>query len=91
LEALVNKELKKDIDLFCHATVGTMFATFQNPRYVGPEFSWDKFPEMMEDMCRNNCGVSVDPPRKLSKMAEQYAATLGKVLAEEFVRIMTQE
>ena len=48
---MISEKNKDKVSLICHATVASMFASFCNPKFRGPNFTWEKFPQMMEGMC----------------------------------------
>ena len=48
------------IALFCWANVASTFAMMQNPKYRGPNFSWDSFPEMASSHVAMTVAAMVD-------------------------------
>lgn len=76
------------IAIHVNAYVSGMFAMFQNKANVGPNFTWEKFPDMMRKnsfMPLMNCGIEVltDEHKQLAgEYADQEARRLVKMLSE---------
>ena len=81
---------QNDIALFCYSVVSHMFASMNNSRMRGPKFTWDEFPEMMEEHCRVMVFTSVLYPKKQQQECEDHAAQTGREIAENLVKWMTQ-
>lgn len=80
-------EKQNAISLFCYVAVSGLFATFHNPKMRGSEFTWDKFPEMMERHCRTMYPIQTGD--FLDKEAEvAHAARTGREIAEHLVDLM---
>lgn len=45
----ISKTKRLEIANICYAEVSSRFAIFNNPKYRGPNFSWDNFAEMCEE------------------------------------------
>jgi hypothetical protein len=56
----------------------------------GVKFTWDEFPEMMEEHCRDMLFTSVLYPKKQQQECEDHAAKTGREIAEKLVKWMTQ-
>lgn len=82
---------KLQVTLFCHSFVGTMFAEMHNPKYRGDGFTWDNFPDMVERLCKVSVYQSVVFKNdKLSNKYSEMAGKLGKEIATQLVKRMTE-
>lgn len=87
--ARLPKTLQANLTLACYAIVSTEFATFHNPSMRGKNFSWDKFPEMMEGSGWRNCWMTVTIPDRHKEAAETFARDLSKKIAQNLVWAMS--
>lgn len=77
------------VEAVCYATVGGMMATFCNPRYRGPNFQWDEFPEMMREMCRNQVDGAVIMKPEIRAHCLAYAEVFGMQISKGWVATLT--
>lgn len=79
---------EQEISLTCYAIVSTNFALFLNPKFRGPNFTWEEFPLMMAEMCHNS--IFMYSP-KVGEKHMKLAYDNGKTIAEKLIRLMTEE
>lgn len=78
------------IALYCHAHVARNFAMFHNPRYRGPNFKWDEFPDMMADSCKVSLFTWMSYSRRAAPEVEQHAYDTGHAIAVMLIEWMTK-
>lgn len=73
---------KKDVALACYAMVSGVFAMMHNPKYRGPNFTWDNFSSMMGEHCKTQIFIHI---KQCNKEIEEYAKECGVEIAERLV------
>ncbi|MNV71108.1 hypothetical protein D3C71_1641110 [compost metagenome] len=81
---------KTQISLACHAIVGDKMSMLLNPKYRGPNFSWDKFPDMMARQCRIYLPINVVMSQHMIEQCLDYAEQEGRDIAQTWVKNMTE-
>lgn len=76
------------VEKTCLTVVGEMFASFHNPKFRYPEFTWDKFPDLASNYCVQQISIHTDARNRV-KM-EEHAATFSRRIAAEYVQLMTE-
>jgi hypothetical protein len=87
---MLSKKTQLEVQLFCRATVGYMFAFMHNPLYRGARFTWDGFPDLMADQCAAQVHLSVLYSKGRQKQVEDLAADTAREIAEGMVAAMTR-
>lgn len=87
---MLSQQRRSQIELICYATVGGMMASMCNPKYRGSNFTWEKFPEMMEGFCEVHVLGADILSFKTHDEGIEYAKSFSKQLAERWVRTMTE-
>lgn len=87
---MLSDKKKMEISLVCHATVGNMMATMCNPKYRGSAFTWEKFPEMMEEHCRQQITLSLHMSEDLKERCLEFAGQTGREIATSWVKRLTE-
>ena len=85
---MISDKKRLEIANICYANVAGEFAMFNNPKYRGPNFTWDWFPghcERNADMWMMLNGV-----RGHKETINQTAKTFAKEIAETLVRRMRE-
>ena len=76
------------VEKMCLTVVGEMFASFHNPKFRGPNFTWGGFPDLVSNLCAQQIAIHSNSRNRV-KM-EEYAATFSRRLAAEYVQLMTE-
>ena len=80
------KSLEKDIIISCYATISELFAMMHNPKYRGPNFTWENFPEMTKSLCEAKIHISVVYKSKYKNEVEKFAGKCALDIANVLVR-----
>lgn len=83
----MTKNQQDRVALTCHAIVAHRFAMMHNPRFRGPNFSWDEFPKDMAEVCETELFIYMENP---SAKMKAHARKTGEELAQSLVRRMTE-
>lgn len=83
----MTKNQQNLVALVCHAIVAHQFAAMHNPRFRGPNFTWDAFAENMGEWCEVNLFTHIENPTDKMK---DHAKKTGRELAESLIRRMTE-
>lgn len=84
---MISEKKRLQIANICYANVAGLFASFHNPNFRGPNFTWDKFTPMcvrQSDMWLWQNGIPTDD--KTVALGQQFA----KEIAENLIRQMTE-
>jgi hypothetical protein len=73
---------KKDVALACYAMVSSTFAMMHNPKFRGPKFTWENFPEMMAERCKVEIFIYVN---RCTDEMKEYARQCGMEIATRLV------
>lgn len=87
---MLSDKKKMQISLVCHATVGNWMAAMCNPKKRGSAFTWEKFPDMMAEHCRDQVYLSVPVSERLQPHCLEHAQQTGREIAEACVKEMTE-
>lgn len=79
------------IALISYATVSHMFALFNNPKMRGPNFTWDKFPEIAARHSADQVYLAHVVPETRKDIAKTQAEIVGKQIAKDLVKWMTED
>jgi len=87
----MSKKKDQDIALACYAMVSGQFARFVNSKNQYETFTWDSFPKLMVDHCRDNIFMHVTSSSiKEEHLIRATAANFGKEIATTLLERMTQ-
>jgi len=86
---LSNKDLDK-ISLQCYAIAVHHISMFYNPKMTGKNFTWEKFPEMLAEFCRNYSFLICENEKK-KKAYEDHAYKTGLEIGKQSVKWMTED
>jgi hypothetical protein len=73
---------KKDVALACYAMVSNFFAMMHNPKFRGPNFEWENFPDMMAEHCKVQIFIYL---KRCNAEIESYAEECGREIAVRLV------
>lgn len=82
---MLSNKLKKEIALYCYATVSGMFADFLNPVNRGTKFTWQKFPKMVADLCHTMVHVNIVYKPHMAEDVKLYTFTTATDIATRLV------
>ena len=77
------------ISLHCHAVAVHHFAMFHNPKYRGPKFKWENFPEILASYCETQAFCICENKRKIMAYQEHGRKT-GLEIGQRMVQLMTK-
>jgi len=86
----LSEKRKTEINLLCHEMVGDVFSFMCNPKYRGPNFSWDSFPEKMAQSCSTVIMASNRIPPGIKEACRDYAARQARSIAALWVMNSTE-
>jgi len=86
---LSNRDFDK-ISLHCHAVAVHHFAMFHNPKYRGPKFTWNKFPEILAEHCETQA-FCICPNERKTKAYREHGRKTGLELGQKMVKWMMTE
>lgn len=88
---MLSQKINSQIALIAYATVSDLFATFHNPKMRGENFTWEKFPNIVEGIVAAQvfCNV-VCKDEKKQKLAEEQGRKFAHEIAERMVKAMTK-
>lgn len=88
---MLSQKISTQIALIAYATVSDLFATFHNPKMRGENFTWDKFPEIVEGMVATQVFLNVVcKDKKNQQEAEEQGKKYAREIAEKMVKAMTK-
>lgn len=70
---------------FVAVQVSTLFANMLDGKNRGPNFTWDKFPEIAKRFSRTQLLVSAQIPKSQIKEAKEVASELAEWFAKELM------
>lgn len=85
----LTKHKKLEVANVCYANVSSLFATFVSSKMRGPNFTWERFPEICKDWASTwvfTHDIKGDKDA-LERCAEEYAVEI----AQRLVNIMKEE
>lgn len=88
---MLSQKISTQIALVAYATVSDLFATFHNPKMRGENFTWEKFPDIVEGMVATQVFMNIvckDP--KKQKEAEDQGKKYAREIAEKLIKAMTK-
>jgi len=83
---MISEKKRMQIANICYANVAGQFAMFNNPKYRGPTFTWDRFPDDCERLA--DTWMMIAHVRGDKETINQTAKTFAKEIAEILVRRM---
>jgi hypothetical protein len=82
---------QNDLALLCHACAINLFPTMLNPFYRGKKFTWDKFPEMLANVCEDQAIIeSFEFDDKKKEQYRNHARKTGRQIGERMIKIMKE-
>lgn len=88
---MLSEKITSQIALIAYATVSDLFATLHNPKMRGENFTWDKFPNMVEGIVATQVFLNVVcKDQKKQKLAEEQGRKFAIEIAEKMVKAMTK-
>lgn len=88
---MLSQKITNQIALIAYATVSNMFATFHNPKMRGENFTWEKFPDIVEGMVATQVFMNVVcKDQKKQKLAEEQGKKYAREIAQRLIKEMTQ-
>jgi len=74
------------VALICYATVSHLFATFQNPKNRGPNFTWELFIDIAERHVSTQISLNLLVRKSKMALAEQHARITANAIAKDLVK-----
>lgn len=88
---MLSQKISTQIALIAYATVSDLFATFHNPKMRGENFTWEKFPNIVEGMVATQVFMNVVcKDKKKQKEAEEQGKKYAREIAEKLITAMTK-
>lgn len=73
------------LNVWCY--ISNYFALFVNPVSRGPNFKWEKFPEMAQDYCKTMWAFSGLSDTSRNKRKElEFISKISKEIAENLIK-----
>lgn len=86
----IPKGLQKDLTIICYAIVSSLFATSCNPKSIGPNFTWEKFPKYAQDYCQKHLCLNIDIPKIHEDNAYEFVKDTSLEIAQYLIRMMKE-